>query len=91
MEGGGLLASQLGRRVGLDAVGVENSVNSAGEANSALVLGKFLSPRLFISYGISLTESINTLKLRYTLSDRWLLRSESGEHQSADVEYTIER
>jgi translocation and assembly module TamB len=55
------------------------------------VLGKFLSPRLFISYGISLTESINTLKLRYTISDRWTVKSESGEDQSADLEFTIER
>jgi translocation and assembly module TamB len=91
LQGGGLLASQIGRRVGLDAVGVESSVNSAGESDSSLVLGKFLSPRLFISYGISLTESINTLKLRYSLSDRWLFRSESGENQSADIEFTVER
>ncbi|HLS82246.1 MAG TPA: translocation/assembly module TamB domain-containing protein [Steroidobacter sp.] len=91
LQGGGLLASQIGRRIGLDEVGVESSVDTAGEANSALVLGKFLSPRLFISYGISLTESINTLKLRYTISDRWVLRTEAGERQSADLEFTIER
>jgi translocation and assembly module TamB len=91
VQGGGLLASQIGRRIGLDEVGVESSTGSAGESNSSLVLGKFLSPRLFISYGISLTESINTLKLRYTLSERWTFKTESGEHQSADVEYTIEK
>jgi translocation and assembly module TamB len=91
MQGGGLIASQLGRRLGIEEVGVESSVDTSGQTNTALVLGKFLSPRLFISYGISLTESINTLKLRYTLSDRWLLRTEAGEFQSADVEYTIER
>ena len=91
LQGGGLLASQLGRRVGLDEVGVESSIDSAGESNSSLVLGKFLSPRLFISYGISLTESINTLKLRYTISDRWIFRTEAGEQQSADVEFTVER
>ncbi len=91
VQGGGLLASQLGRRLGLDEVGVESSTGSAGESNSSLVLGKFLSPRLFISYGISLTESINTLKLRYTISERWTFKTESGEHQSADVEYTIEK
>ncbi len=91
LQGGGFLASQLGRRLGLEEVGVENYINSAGEANPSLVLGKFLSPRLFISYGISLTESINTLKLRYTISDRWILRTESGEAQSADLEYMIER
>jgi translocation and assembly module TamB len=91
LQGGGFLASQLGRRLGIEEVGVENYINSAGEANPSLVLGKFLSPRLFISYGISLTESINTLKLRYTVSDRWIFRTESGEAQSADLEYTIER
>jgi translocation and assembly module TamB len=91
LQGGGFLASQLGRRLGIEEVGIENYINSSGEANPSLVLGKFLSPRLFISYGISLTESINTLKLRYTISDRWIFRTESGEAQSADLEYTIER
>ncbi|HEX2493343.1 MAG TPA: translocation/assembly module TamB domain-containing protein [Steroidobacter sp.] len=91
LQGGGLLASQIGRRFGLEEVGVESSVDPAGETNTSLVLGKFLSPRLFISYGISLTESINTLKLRYTMSDRWIFKTEAGERQSADVEFTVER
>ncbi len=91
MQGGSLIASQLGRRIGIEEVGVESSTNTSGRTNTALVLGKFLSPRLFISYGISLTESINTLKLRYTLSDRWILKTEAGEFQSADMEYSIER
>lgn len=90
-QGGGLIASRLGRRFGLEEVGVEKNVNSAGVSNTSLVLGKFLSPRLFISYGISLTESINTLKLRYTISDRFILKTEAGENQSADVEFTLER
>jgi translocation and assembly module TamB len=91
LQGGGLLASQIGRRLGLEEVGVESSIGNDGGANTALVLGKFLSPRLFISYGISLTESINTLKLRYTISDKWIFKTEAGENQSADLEYTIER
>jgi translocation and assembly module TamB len=91
MQGGGFLASQLGRRIGIEEVGVESTVNSAGEANTALVLGKFLSPRLFISYGISLTELSNTMKLRYTISDKWVFKTEAGEEQSADLEYATER
>jgi len=87
LQGGGLLASQLGRRIGLEAVSVE----SKGLNDASLVLGKFLSPRLFVSYGISLTESINTFKARYTLSDRWLLKTEAGQNQSGDVEFRIER
>lgn len=90
-QGGGVIAGQLGRRLGLDEVGVESTQSTGGEANRALVLGKFLSPRLFISYGISLTESINTLKLRYTISDKWILKTEAGEAQSLDVEYTIQK
>jgi translocation and assembly module TamB len=91
MQGGGFLASQLGRRIGIEEVGVESTVNNVGQANTALVLGKFLSPRLFVSYGISLTESINTLKLRYTISDKWVFKTEAGEEQSADLEYATER
>jgi translocation and assembly module TamB len=87
LQGGGLLASQLGRRIGLEQVSVE----SRGLDDTSLVLGKFLSPRLFVSYGISLTESINTFKARYTISDRWLLKAEAGEYQSTDVEFRIER
>ncbi|MBC7983645.1 MAG: translocation/assembly module TamB domain-containing protein [Candidatus Obscuribacterales bacterium] len=87
LQGGGMLVSQVGRRLGLEEVGIES--NGGNEAS--LVLGKFLSPRLFVSYGISLTESINTLKLRYTLSDRWRLKTESGQNQSADIEFRIER
>ncbi|MGH8236881.1 MAG: translocation/assembly module TamB domain-containing protein, partial [Steroidobacteraceae bacterium] len=91
LQGGGFLASQLGRRIGIEEVGVESTVNSAGEANTALVLGKFLSPRLFVSYGISLTELSNTLKLRYTISDKWVFKTEAGEDQSVDLEYATER
>ncbi|HEY4368180.1 MAG TPA: translocation/assembly module TamB domain-containing protein [Steroidobacteraceae bacterium] len=91
LQGGGVLASQLGHRLGLEEVGVESTTQTSGQTNTALVLGKFLSPRLFISYGISLTESINTLKLRYTLSDRWVLKLEAGEAQAADAEFRIQR
>ncbi|HEX2586316.1 MAG TPA: translocation/assembly module TamB domain-containing protein, partial [Steroidobacteraceae bacterium] len=87
MQGGGYLAGQLGRRIGLEEVGVETDSNN----QSALVLGKFLSPRLFVSYGISLTQAINTLKLRYSVSKHWTLKTEAGEAKSADVEFKIER
>ena len=41
--------------------------------------------------GISLAEAINTLKLRYTIGDRWTLKTESGKARSADVVYTIQK
>ena len=87
VSGGGYLASQIGRRIGLEQIGVETDANN----QSSLVLGKFLSPRLFVSYGISLTEAINTVKARYKLSDHWVIKTEAGEAKSADIEFKIER
>jgi translocation and assembly module TamB len=55
------------------------------------VLGRYLSPRLYVSYGVSLVESINTIKAHYTLGDHWAIRTEAGTNQSADLVYTIER
>jgi translocation and assembly module TamB len=85
-EGGAFLAGQFGKYVGLDDVGVTQDADTGTE----LVLGKYLSPRLYVSYGISLVEEINTLKLRYTIGDRWTVSAESGLEQAFDVEYRIE-
>jgi translocation and assembly module TamB len=87
VSGGALLLGNVGKRIGLDEVSVER-----GNANDTqVVLGKFLSPKLFVSYGVSVAEAINTIKLRYTLNSRWALKAEAGLAQSADVEFKIER
>jgi translocation and assembly module TamB len=85
--GGGLLLGGIGNRLGLDEVFLEQS----GMDDTAVVLGKYLSPRLFVSYGISIAEAINTIKLRYTLNEKWSVKAEAGLDQSADLEYRIER
>jgi len=87
LSGGGLLLGGLGTRIGLDEVSLEQD----GDEGASVVLGKYLTPRLFVSYGISIAEAINTIKLRYTLSERWSLKAEAGLEQSADVEFRIER
>lgn len=86
-QGSAILAQQLGARVGIEDVSLES--NLANE--TSLVLGKYLSPRLYVSYGISFTEQLNTLKLRYSLSDRWTVKTEVGQARGADLVYTIEK
>ena len=66
-------------------------VEGTSKDDTQVVLGKFLSPNLFVSYGISIAEAINTIKLRYSLNERWSLKAEAGIEQSADIEYRIER
>ena len=87
LQGSALLFQQFGSKVGLDDVSVESGLNN----DTSLVLGRFLSPRLYVSYGVSLVESINTIKARYTIGDHWAIRTEAGTNQSADLVYTIER
>ncbi|MET0282692.1 MAG: translocation/assembly module TamB domain-containing protein [Steroidobacteraceae bacterium] len=87
-QGGAILAQRVGSRVGVDDVGIESD---PANTDSSLVLGKYLSPRLYISYGISLAEAINTLKLRYTIGDRWTIKTEAGRARSADIVYTFKK
>ena len=50
-----------------------------------------LSTRLYISYGISLAEAINTFKARFSLGKGWTLKTESGKARSADLVYTFKK
>ena len=86
-QGGAIIAQQIGSRVGIQDVGIESDTSN----ETSLVLGKYLSPRLYVSYGISLAEAINTVKLRYTVGDRWTVKTESGRARSADLVYTIQK
>ena len=58
---------------------------------NGMVLGKSLSPRLYLSYEIGLLQPQNTLQLRYKLTDRWTAKVKTGEYDSTDLIFTIER
>ena len=87
LSGGDFLVRKIGDRLGLDEVRVESS--DAGEAS--LIMGRYLSPRLYISYGVGVIDAVNTLNLRYEISQHWQLTAESGNALGADIQYTIER
>ena len=58
---------------------------------AAFVAGKYLSPRLFVSYGIGLFQNERALRVRYLLSRRWTIEAESGQATGTDILYRIER
>jgi translocation and assembly module TamB len=86
MQGGAILAQQLGGRYNIEA-GVEQDMTN----ETSLVLGRYLSPRLYVSYGVGLAEAINTIKMRYTIGDHWTVKTEAGTQRSADLVFTIEK
>ncbi|MCC5869806.1 MAG: translocation/assembly module TamB domain-containing protein, partial [Gammaproteobacteria bacterium] len=88
LSGGNLLAREIGGRLGFDEVGVA----AGSEPGSAsLVIGKYLNPRLFVSYGVGLFDAVNEVRVRYRLGSQWTVEAASGEQSSADLVYTIER
>ena len=78
--GSNLLAQRLGTRLGLDAAGIGAS-RALGE--STFTVGKQVSPRLFVSYGVSLLGTGQVLTLKYLLRRGLDVSLESGSVETA--------
>jgi translocation and assembly module TamB len=85
--GGSLVAGSIGKKLGL-AAGVESFGSAIG---SALVVGKYLSPRFFIGYGTSLLDATQLVILRYRLTEHIELEGISGAEQKASASWRTER
>jgi translocation and assembly module TamB len=91
VRGGNFVSERINENLGLDAFGIETDPGEAA-VEAAFVIGKYLTPSLYVSYGIGIFEPINTLKLRYAFSRRWRLETEtSSEASGGDLIYNIER
>ena len=86
---GGLVAKNLGRRLGVDELAVKDDEMIGG---SALTVGQYLSPRLYLSYGVGLFEPGEVVTLRYKLSKDFDVKAQRGpEDMRAGIEYRLER
>ncbi len=90
LKGSDFLAKRVKDKLGLDEVSIGTRPGQQSN-QAALVLGKYLNPRIYVSYGIGLFEPIYTFRMRYSISKKWTLQTESGVESSGDVVYTIER
>lgn len=86
--GSQLLTRSLGGRLGLDEIGVSNDTRIDGEA---FTLGKYLSPRLYVGYGIGILTRGEVFTVRYLVTDRIELEANAGATQRAAVNWRIER
>jgi translocation and assembly module TamB len=83
-----VLQDRLKRRLGIDVLEVQ--AGSGDVSSSVVTIGKYLSPRLYISLGHSLFTSTNEFRMRYRLFERWELESSVGVESGADLYYLIE-
>ncbi|MGY1518929.1 translocation/assembly module TamB domain-containing protein [Luteimonas sp. A482] len=86
--GGSMLAAQLGARLGLDDAGVSESRALGG---SVLGIGKQLSPRLYVGFGVSLLGTGQVLTLKYLLRRGFDIEIESSTMENrGSINYRLE-
>lgn len=78
---------RLASELGIDEVTLEEEEGGEG---TSLVLGRYLSPRLYVGYGIGLLEQADSVRVRYEFTRQWTLETRSGATSSADLLYSIE-
>ena len=71
---GDLLAKGIGARTGLEA-GVADSTALGG---AAFTVGKYLSPKLYLSYGVGLFTPGEVVSLKYLFSKRWNFEAQNA-------------
>jgi translocation and assembly module TamB len=91
LSGGGSESSlsQLRRQFGPDTVDMK-SKTVGGTTQSIVTVGKYLQPKLYVSYGRSLFSEEYYVTLRYTLSKSWEVESKAGAQTGANLFYRIE-
>ncbi|MDR2195779.1 MAG: translocation/assembly module TamB domain-containing protein [Gallionellaceae bacterium] len=87
--GGSLLAQNVGEKMGLDDVSVDDNASVGG---AVLTIGKYLSPRLYLSYGVGLFTPGQVVTLRYRISRLFDFEMQNGTLSSrAGLNYRTER
>ena len=75
VSGQAVVIEQLGARIGLDDAGV---MQSSALGGSVFGVGKYLSPRLYVGYGVSLLGTGQVLTLKYLLRKGFDITIESS-------------
>lgn len=60
-------------------------------SETALLIGKYLSPQLYVQYIKRLFSENDSLQMRYEFSDKLQLEAETGTQQGIDLIYQLER
>lgn len=78
---------RIGHTLGLDELSLQTTDTDPG----ALMAGKYLSPKVYIRYSYGLFNRIGGLLLRFKVSDKVSIETRSGDQESMDVIYNIEK
>jgi len=62
----------------------------SGVSQTMLTVGKYLTPRLYFSYGRSLFTGGNLFRLRYDIFKQWQVETQTGSESGVDLFYKID-
>lgn len=89
---------QLEQKLGLselDITSYETKNKASPETtiqHTAFVLGRYLSPKLYVNYSFDILDHTNVFRIRYFLNKKWSVQSESSVDGSGlDILYSFER
>ncbi len=84
------LEHRLGIQVSVASDQYYNPSTQSVTQNTSLVLGKYLTPKLYVNYSIGVLEPINTLRMNYSLGRGWNAQTETNTIASgADLLYSF--
>nr|WP_242463891.1 translocation/assembly module TamB domain-containing protein [Halorhodospira halophila] len=75
-----------------EQIGIRDfEIDTAGEGEDAqVVVSGYISPRLYVAYGVAVFSPVNTVTLRYYLTWQLYLEAVSGEDSALDLMYRFE-
>jgi translocation and assembly module TamB len=94
----GGVESEISQTLGLTEFGVQSqaSIDALGTPIamdfSSFVVGRYISPSIYVRYSRGLSMPINIFQMRYLFGKNWAIQTESGSLGSgADILYSFER
>lgn len=90
LSGGNFLAQKFQGGLRLDEISLGARPGETAD-QAKLTIGKYLSPKLYVSYGVGLFQPGHTFRLLYDVGRGFKLSTESGVESAGDLVYTIEK
>ncbi len=90
LTGTDFLAQNVRGGLGLDDISIGAEAGATAD-QARFTVGKYLSPKLYVSYGVGIFQPGQVFKLLYELGHGFKFSTESGVHTGGDLLYTLER
>jgi len=93
---GAKLLKQVQKKLGIDDLHLTNETtfdpnNYSFKDNTALLIGKSVSKRIYISYSVALQQATNIFRVRYLIQKNWNLQVQTdGNNSGIDLLWTTE-